>query len=87
MKKGRQAAFSHWLGPHSSRALHLRERQGQNEKWLVRGKVGSCVNMRKKMLTGASKWTLTVTWRGKKKELAINKPQREFQELKQAFFK
>lgn len=57
VKKGRQAAFSHWRGPHSSRVLHLQERQGQNEKWLVKGKVGSCVNMRKKMLTGASKWT------------------------------
>lgn len=91
VKKGRQAVFSHWLGLHSSRALHLQERQGQNEEWLVEGNVGSCVNMHKKCWRGPHSGHLTVRkpsmffWREKK--TAINKPQTEFRELKQAFFK
>lgn len=93
VRKGRQAAFSHWMGLHSSRALHLQERQGQNEVWLVKGNAGSCVNMHKKILAGPQSGHLTVRnyngfcFPGSKTKQAVNKMWTEFGELKQAFFK
>lgn len=92
-ERGRQAAISHWMGQHSSRALHLQERQGQNEVWLVKGNAGSCVNMHEKMLTGPQSGLLNrekyngLFFSKNKTKQAVNKMWTEFGELKQAFFK
>lgn len=48
MKKGRQAAFSHWRGPHSSRALHLRKDKAKMKNGLSKAKLVHVLTCAKK---------------------------------------